>query len=178
MIFLRCRETLLRCLPSLFSTPANGAPGKARTKNTEGELHDPHPDRHAGRHLDPGIRPPGNCRQPDGWWRAMYETKNIVENAVNSKDHTTLVAAVQAAGLATRWPARAPSPSSLRSTRPSKPLPAGTVETLLKPGKQGSAHQDPDLPCRAADALSEAINKMIAMPTAASMTSRPLAAAC
>jgi uncharacterized surface protein with fasciclin (FAS1) repeats len=51
---------------------------------------------------------------------AMYPTKNIIENAVNSKDHTTLVAAVKAAGLVgTRGPA--PSPCS---RRPTPPLPS------------------------------------------------------
>ena len=54
----------------------------------------------------------------------MFEIRNIVENAVNSADHTTLVAAVQAAdlvGIAGRAPAR--SPSSRRRTRPSPTCP-------------------------------------------------------
>ena len=51
---------------------------------------------------------------------AMYADKNIVENAVNSKDHTTLVAAVKAAGLVeTLSGRRARSPSSRRPTKPS-----------------------------------------------------------
>ena len=55
---------------------------------------------------------------PDVGGAAMYPTKNIVENAVNSQDHTTLVAAVKAAGLVDTLEGLAPLPSSRRSTRP------------------------------------------------------------
>jgi len=53
----------------------------------------------------------------------MYPSKNIIENAVNSKDHTTLVAAVKAAGLVDTPRAPAPSPSSRQPTRPSPVCP-------------------------------------------------------
>jgi uncharacterized surface protein with fasciclin (FAS1) repeats len=47
----------------------------------------------------------------------MYPTKNIIENAMNSKDHTTLVAAVKAAGLVEPWKVRDRLPFSLQQTR-------------------------------------------------------------
>ncbi|MCU0388102.1 MAG: fasciclin domain-containing protein [Chitinophagaceae bacterium] len=63
----------------------------------------------------------------------MYPTKNIVENAVNSKDHTTLVAAVQAAGLAETLMGVGPFTVFAPVNAAFEQLPAGTVETLLKP---------------------------------------------
>jgi uncharacterized surface protein with fasciclin (FAS1) repeats len=64
---------------------------------------------------------------------AMYKTKNIVENAVNSKDHTTLVAAVQAAGLVDTLKGAGPFTVFAPTNAAFEKLPAGTVETLLKP---------------------------------------------
>ena len=64
---------------------------------------------------------------------AMYKTKNIVENAVNSKDHTTLVAAVQAAGLVDTLMSAGPFTVFAPVNSAFDKLPAGTVETLLKP---------------------------------------------
>ncbi len=64
---------------------------------------------------------------------AMYKTKNIVENAVNSKDHTTLVAAVQAAGLVDTLSSKGPFTVFAPVNSAFTALPAGTVETLLKP---------------------------------------------
>ena len=64
---------------------------------------------------------------------AMYKTKNIVENAVNSKDHTTLVAAVQAAGLVDTLKGVGPFTVFAPVNTAFDKLPAGTVETLLKP---------------------------------------------
>lgn len=63
----------------------------------------------------------------------MYKTKNIVENAVNSKDHTTLVAAVQAAGLVDTLSSKGPFTVFAPVNSAFAALPAGTVETLLKP---------------------------------------------
>ncbi|PIB24715.1 fasciclin [Amylibacter kogurei] len=64
---------------------------------------------------------------------AMYEDKNIVENAVNSKDHTTLVAAVQAAGLVETLQSEGPFTIFAPVNAAFDALPDGTVETLLKP---------------------------------------------
>ena len=64
---------------------------------------------------------------------AMYPTKNIVENAVNSKDHTTLVAAVKAAGLVETLSSAGPFTVFAPTNEAFNKLPAGTVETLVKP---------------------------------------------
>ena len=64
---------------------------------------------------------------------AMYPTKNIVENAVNSKDHTTLVAAVKAAGLVDTLSGKGPFTVFAPTNEAFAKLPAGTVETLVKP---------------------------------------------
>jgi uncharacterized surface protein with fasciclin (FAS1) repeats len=64
---------------------------------------------------------------------AMYPTKNIVENAVNSKDHTTLVAAVKAAGLVDTLSSAGPFTVFAPTNAAFAKLPAGTVETLVKP---------------------------------------------
>jgi uncharacterized surface protein with fasciclin (FAS1) repeats len=63
----------------------------------------------------------------------MYPSKNIVENAVNSKDHTTLVAAVKAAGLVEVLMSEGPFTVFAPTNAAFDKLPAGTVETLLKP---------------------------------------------
>ncbi len=64
---------------------------------------------------------------------AMYPSKNIVENAVNSKDHTTLVAAVKAAGLVETLQSAGPFTVFAPTNAAFGKLPAGTVETLVKP---------------------------------------------
>lgn len=64
---------------------------------------------------------------------AMYPSKNIVENAVNSKDHTTLVAAVKAAGLVETLQSKGPFTVFAPTNAAFAKLPMGTVETLLKP---------------------------------------------
>ena len=64
---------------------------------------------------------------------AMYKTKNIVENAVNSADHTTLVAAVKAAGLVDTLSSKGPFTVFAPENSAFEALPDGTVETLLKP---------------------------------------------
>ena len=64
---------------------------------------------------------------------AMYPTKNIIENAVNSKDHTTLVAAVKAAGLVETLQSAGPFTVFAPTNEAFNKLPAGTVETLVKP---------------------------------------------
>ena len=64
---------------------------------------------------------------------AMYPNKTIVENAVNSKDHTTLVAAVKAAGLVDTLNGKGPFTVFAPTNAAFEKLPAGTVDTLLKP---------------------------------------------
>ena len=64
---------------------------------------------------------------------AMFDTKNIIENAVNSADHTTLVAAVQAAGLVETLSGAGPFTVLAPTNEAFAKLPAGTVENLLKP---------------------------------------------
>ena|SRR5688572_22749144 len=64
---------------------------------------------------------------------AMYPSKNIVENAVNSKQHTTLVAAVKAAGLVETLQSSGPFTVFAPTNAAFDLLPAGTVNTLLKP---------------------------------------------
>ncbi|KPF77821.1 fasciclin [alpha proteobacterium AAP81b] len=63
----------------------------------------------------------------------MYPTKDIIDNAVNSKDHTTLVAAVKAAGLVDTLKSAGPFTVFAPTNAAFAKLPAGTVETLLKP---------------------------------------------
>jgi len=65
--------------------------------------------------------------------QAMFPTKNIVENAVNSADHTTLVAAVKAAGLVETLSSKGPFTVFAPVNTAFAALPDGTVETLLKP---------------------------------------------
>jgi len=69
---------------------------------------------------------------------AMYPTKNIVENAVNSKDHTTLVAAVKAAGLVETLESAGPFTVFAPTNEAFDKLPAGTVDNLVKPENKGT----------------------------------------
>ena len=64
---------------------------------------------------------------------AMFPSKNIVQNAVNSKDHTTLVAAVKAAGLVPTLEGKGPFTVFAPTNAAFGKLPAGTVDTLVKP---------------------------------------------
>jgi uncharacterized surface protein with fasciclin (FAS1) repeats len=64
---------------------------------------------------------------------AMYPSRNIIQNAVNSKDHTTLVAAVKAAGLVDTLEGAGPFTVFAPTNMAFGKLPAGTVETLVKP---------------------------------------------
>jgi uncharacterized surface protein with fasciclin (FAS1) repeats len=64
---------------------------------------------------------------------AMFPSKNIVQNAVNSKDHTTLVAAVKAAGLVETLEGKGPFTVFAPTNTAFGKLPAGTVDTLVKP---------------------------------------------
>jgi uncharacterized surface protein with fasciclin (FAS1) repeats len=69
--------------------------------------------------------------------KEMYPTKNIVENAMNSADHTTLVAAVKAAGLVETLEGAGPFTVFAPTNEAFNKLPQGTVDTLLKPENKG-----------------------------------------
>jgi uncharacterized surface protein with fasciclin (FAS1) repeats len=64
---------------------------------------------------------------------AMYPSRNIIQNAVNSKDHTTLVAAVKAAGLVSTLEGKGPFTVFAPTNAAFGKLPAGTVDNLVKP---------------------------------------------
>ncbi|MGE5278571.1 MAG: fasciclin domain-containing protein [Acidobacteriota bacterium] len=68
----------------------------------------------------------------------MYPSKDIIDNAVNSKDHTTLVAAVKAAGLVETLKGKGPFTVFAPTNEAFEKLPAGTVDTLLKPENRAS----------------------------------------
>ena len=69
---------------------------------------------------------------------AMFPSKNIVQNAVNSKDHTTLVAAVKAAGLVGTLESKGPFTVFAPTNAAFGKLPAGTVDSLVKPENKAS----------------------------------------
>jgi uncharacterized surface protein with fasciclin (FAS1) repeats len=91
---------------------------------------------------------------------AMYPTKTIVDNAVNSKDHTTLVAAVKAAGLVDTLSGPGPFTVFAPTNEAFAKLPAGTVDTLVKPENK--------------DALTKILTYHVVSGT---MTSKQIAAA-
>jgi uncharacterized surface protein with fasciclin (FAS1) repeats len=91
----------------------------------------------------------------------MFENKNIIENAVNSKDHTTLVAAVKAAGLVDTLSGPGPFTVLAPVNAAFAALPAGAVDNLLKPENKDQLVKV--LACHVipAKALSSAIKKMV-----------------
>lgn len=91
----------------------------------------------------------------------MLETKNIVENAVNSKDHTTLVAAVKAAGLVETLEGKGPFTVFAPTNEAFAKLPAGTVETLLKPENHDTLVKILTCHVVAADAMADTVKSMI-----------------
>jgi uncharacterized surface protein with fasciclin (FAS1) repeats len=91
----------------------------------------------------------------------MYPSRNIVQNAVNSKDHTTLVAAVKAAGLVETLSGPGPFTVFAPTNAAFDKLPPGTVQTLLKPENKGKLTQVLTYHVVPTRALSDAIAKMI-----------------
>jgi uncharacterized surface protein with fasciclin (FAS1) repeats len=92
---------------------------------------------------------------------AMPADKNIVENAVNSKDHTTLVAAVKAAGLVETLQGAGPFTVFAPTNAAFEALPAGTVETLLKPENKDQLTKILTCHVVGAEAFSKNIMKMV-----------------
>ncbi len=91
----------------------------------------------------------------------MYASKNIIENAVNSKDHTTLVAAVKAAGLVDTLSGEGPFTVFAPTNAAFEKLPAGTVESLLKPDNKDALVHILTYHVIPAAATSEAAMQMI-----------------
>ena len=92
---------------------------------------------------------------------AMYPQRNIIENAVHSKDHTTLVAAVKAAGLVGTLSGKGPFTVFAPTNEAFEKLPGGTVETLLQPENKAKLTKILTYHVVKADAMSGAIKKMI-----------------
>lgn len=93
---------------------------------------------------------------------AMYPSKNIIENAVNSKDHTTLVAAVQAGGLVETLSGAGPFTVFAPTNAAFDALPAGTVETLLKPENKEMLVKILTCHVLPVEAMSPAVMQMVA----------------
>lgn len=92
----------------------------------------------------------------------MLADKNIVENASNSQDHTTLVAAVQAAGLVETLQGEGPFTVFAPTNAAFEALPAGTVETLLKPENKETLTKILTCHVVGAKAMAADVQKMIA----------------
>ena len=92
----------------------------------------------------------------------MFATKNIIENAVNSKDHTTLVAAVKAAGLVETLSGKGPFMVFAPTNAAFAKLPKGTVETLLKPENKATLVKILTSHVVGTAVMSNAISKMVA----------------
>ena len=92
---------------------------------------------------------------------AMYPDKNIVENAMNSKDHTTLVAAVKAAGLVETLQGAGPFTVFAPTNEAFAKLPAGTVEMLVKPENKDTLTKILTCHVVGAKAFSKDVMKMV-----------------
>lgn len=108
-----------------------------------------------------GAATPSLAENPMVGGAPMYETKNIVENAMNSNDHKTLVAAVKAAGLVDTLQGSGPFTVFAPTDEAFAKLPEGTVETLLKPENKDQLVKILTCHVVAADAMSDAIEKMV-----------------
>ena len=109
----------------------------------------------------PTIAQPMNEKTVMVGGAAMYPNKNIIENAMNSKDHTTLVAAVKAAGLVETLSGSGPFTVFAPTNEAFAKLPKGTVENLLKPENKDKLVKILTYHVVKANAMSPAINKMI-----------------
>lgn len=107
------------------------------------------------------VAAPAFAENPMVGGAAMFADKNIVENAVNSADHTTLVAAVQAAGLVETLQGEGPFTVFAPTNAAFAKLPAGTVETLLKPENKDQLTKILTCHVVAANATSDAIRGMV-----------------
>ena len=95
----------------------------------------------AGASLALALGAPVLARNPMVGGAAMYPTRTIVQNALNSKDHTTLVAAVKAAGLVDTLSGAGPFTVFAPTNAAFAKLPAGTVDNLVKPENKSTLTQ-------------------------------------
>jgi uncharacterized surface protein with fasciclin (FAS1) repeats len=109
----------------------------------------------------PTIAQPGGEKTVVVGGSAMYPSKNIIENAVKSKDHTTLVAAVKAADLVTTLSGPGPFTVFAPTNEAFEMLPKGTVESLLKPENKDKLVKILTYHVVPTSAMSSAIGKMI-----------------
>lgn len=93
---------------------------------------------------------------------AMFADKNIVQNAMNSADHTTLVAAVKAAGLVETLQGKGPFTVFAPTNAAFEALPAGTVETLMKPENKKMLVKVLTCHVVGANAMAADVQKMVA----------------
>jgi uncharacterized surface protein with fasciclin (FAS1) repeats len=91
----------------------------------------------------------------------MFASKNIIENALNSKDHTTLVAAVKAAGLVETLMGPGPFTVFAPTNKAFAALPAGTVENLLKPENKDTLVKILTCHVVAGDVMAKAVMSMV-----------------
>ncbi|MCV2891653.1 fasciclin domain-containing protein [Lentibacter sp. XHP0401] len=108
-----------------------------------------------------GIATSAMAENPMVGGAEMLETRNIVENAVNSEDHTTLVAAVKAAGLVETLQGEGPFTVFAPTNAAFAALKAGTVEDLLKPENKDMLTKVLTCHVVGADAMASAIKGMI-----------------
>ena len=110
-----------------------------------------------------GLANPGYAQAPVTVGGApMYANKNIIENAVNSKDHTTLVAAVKAAGLVDTLSGKGPFMVFAPTNAAFAKLPKGTVESLMKPENKAKLTKILTSHVVGKAVMSDAITKMVA----------------
>ncbi len=107
----------------------------------------------------------------------MYPSKDIIDNAVNSKDHTTLVAAVKAAGLVDTLKGKGPFTVFAPTDAAFAKLPAGTVDTLVKPENKATLTKILTYHVVAGKIGCEEPDRRRSRRTAARRPSRPSAAA-
>jgi len=103
---------------------------------------------------------PSFAKNPDVGGAPMMEDKNIIENALNSKDHTTLVAAVKAAGLVETLQGKGPFTVFAPTNEAFAALPAGTVDNLLKPENKATLVKILTCHVIAANAMAADVAKM------------------
>jgi len=101
------------------------------------------------------------AKNPHVGGAAMFEDKNIVQNAMNSKDHTTLVAAVKAAGLVDTLQGKGPFTVFAPTNEAFAALPAGTVDTLLRPENKDKLTKILTCHVVAAKAMSSDVMSMV-----------------